>query len=84
MRIDRYTKIVLTMLVLLLAVMAFTPLFQPHRVNAAGKYVGVQFSYSNGEPTFFDTNTGDVWIHDNSGHFKQHYKIDTWGHDLAR
>jgi hypothetical protein len=84
MRIDRYTKIGLTILVLLLAVIALKPLFQPQLTNAAGQYAGVQFSYSNGEPTFFDTNSGDVWIHDNNGHFKQHYKVGAWGHDLGR
>jgi hypothetical protein len=87
-RIDRYTKTMLTLIALLLAVIALKPLFQPQvamaQADAQGKYDHVQFSYSGGETAFFDTQTGDVWTHDQDGHFKQHYKVNEWGKDLGR
>ena len=84
MRIDLYTKIVLTMLVLLLAVVASTPLFQPQSALAQGKYVGLQFSYSGGNHAFFDTRSGDVWEYGDNGHFRQHYKVHEFGKDHDR
>ncbi len=87
-RIDRYTKTILTLIALLLAVIAFKPLIQPQvamaQADAPGKYDHVQFSYSGGEAAFFDTHSGDVWTHDDNGHFKQHYKVGEWGKDLGR
>jgi hypothetical protein len=87
-RIDRYTKTILTLIAMLLAVLALKPLYQPQVALAEGQeqadYGHVQFSYSGGEAAFFDTRSGDVWTHDNSGHFKQHYKVNRWGKDLDR
>jgi hypothetical protein len=89
MRIDLYTKTILTVIALLLGVVAFKPMLQPQVAMAQGSmaqgdYGHMQFSYSGGEASFFDSHSGDVWIHDKDGHFRQHYKIHTWGKDLDR
>jgi len=84
MRIDLYIKTLLTLIVLFLAMIALKPVFQPPAAMAAGNFGSIQFSYSSGEPAFFNTQTGDVWLHDNNGHFRQHYKVNTFGRDLDR
>jgi hypothetical protein len=81
MRIDRYTKTILTIIALLLAVIVLKPLFQPQPAMAEGKYAGVQFSYSGGNHAFFDTRTGDVWEYGEDGHYRQHHKIHEFGKD---
>ena len=48
MRIDLYTKIILTLVAVLLAVMVLKPILQPQAAMADGPYGGVQFSYSGG------------------------------------
>jgi hypothetical protein len=88
-RIDRYTKTILTLIALLLAVIALKPIFQPdvamaQEAQAQARYGHMLFSYSAGQAAFFDTRSGDVWTHDNAGHFQQHYKVKTWGKDLDR
>ena len=84
MRIDLYTKTILTLIALFLAVVAMKPIFQPQSVSAAGDYVGVQFSYSGNNHAFFDTRSGDVWEYGDNGHFKQHYKVKELGKDHER
>jgi len=84
MRIDLYTKTILTLILLFLAIIALRPYFQPPAAQAAGSWGSVQFSYSGGEPAFFDTRSGDVWLHDNNGHYRQHYRVNTFGKDLDR
>ncbi len=84
MRIDTYTKTMLTLIVLLLAVIALKPLFQPQAALAQGRYVGLQFSYSGGNHAFFDSNSGDVWEYGDNGKFRQHYKIHELGKDHDR
>jgi len=81
MRIDRYTKTILTIIALLLAVIVLKPLFQPQPAMADGKYVGVQFSYSGGNHAFFDSRSGDVWEYGDNGQFRQHYKVHEFGKD---
>ena len=63
MRIDLYTKIVLTVIAVMLTLIACRPLVSPDAaVRAEGPFAGVQFT-SDGGPAFtaFDTRTGDVW-----------------------
>jgi uncharacterized membrane protein len=55
----RPTKIILTVIALLLAVIALTPLVQPQPAMAQGSFSGVQFT--GGLYGFFDTRTGDIW-----------------------
>jgi hypothetical protein len=84
MRIDTYTKTILTLIALLLAVIALRPIFQPQPAMADGKYVGVQFSYSGGNHAFFDGRSGDVWEYGDNGQFRQHYKVHEFGKDHDR
>ena len=44
MRIDLYTKTILTIIALLLAVFTLKPIFQPQAAMAQGGYAGIQFS----------------------------------------
>ena len=84
MRIDLYTKTILTLVALLLAVNVLKPILQPQAAMADGRFSSVQFSYSGGNHAFFDTRSGDVWEYGDSGHFKQHYKVHELGKDHDR
>lgn len=84
MRIDLYTKTILTLIALLLSVLALKPVFQPQSANAAGAYANVQFSYSGGNHAFFNANTGDVWEYGDHGDFRNHYKVHEFGKDHDR
>jgi len=84
MRIDLYTKTILTLIALLLAVFAAKPLLQPQTALADGGYTGIQFSYSGGNHAFFNANTGDVWEYGDHGNFRNHYRITTFGKDHGR
>jgi len=62
MRIDFYTKAVLTLIALALLVIAGNSLINPKQnVAAAGKFSDVQFSYAMGGILAVDTRTGDIW-----------------------
>ena len=62
MRIDLYTKTILTVIALLLAVIALKPVLQPQPVMAQGNLSGVQFAIGGDHGYwFFDTKTGDIW-----------------------
>ena len=84
MRIDLYTKTILTLIALLLAVFTLKPILQPQAAMAQGNYAGIQFSYSGGNHAFFDTRSGDVWEYGDNGHFRQHYKVRELGKDHGR
>ena len=84
MRIDLYTKTILTLVALLLAVIVMKPILQPQAAMADGPYGSIQFSYSGGNHAFFDTRSGDVWEYGDNGHFKQHYKVHEFGKDHDR
>src|SRR5580658_952344 len=84
MRIDVYTKTILTIIALFLAMFALKPILQPQAVMAQGAYAGIQFSYSGGNHAFFNTNTGDVWEYGDHGNFKSHYKVHELGKDHMR
>jgi hypothetical protein len=79
-----YTKTILTLIALFLAVIALKPIFQPQSVMAQGAYAGIQFSYSGGNHAFFNSNTGDVWEYGDHGNFKNHYKVKEFGKDHGR
>lgn len=56
MRTHTYTKAVLTIIMLLLAVIAFKPLVTPATTaSAQGTFAGVQFSFEGANFTAFDT-----------------------------
>lgn len=84
MRIDLYTKTILTLVALLLAVSVLKPILQPQAAMADGRYSSVQFSYSGGNHAFFDTRSGDVWEYGDNGHFRNHYKVREFGKDHGR
>ena len=66
MKPDLYTKTVLTVIALVLAVIACRPLFNPQTtVSAQGPFAGVLFS-GGGSHSFFDTRTGDLWTYSNA------------------
>ena len=82
MRIDIYTKTILTLIALLLATVVLK--FQPESAMAAGKFDQIQFSYSGGNHAFFDARSGDVWEYGDKGDFKNHYKVNELGKDHGR
>ena len=84
MRIDLYTKTILTIIALLLAVFALKPILQPQTALAQGGYAGIQFSYSGGNHAFFNANTGDVWEYGDHGDFRNHYRVHEFGKDHGR
>jgi hypothetical protein len=64
MRIDLYTKVILTLIACVLLVIAGNALIKPSRsVTAAGALIGVQFSYAMGSLLAVDTRTGDIWVY---------------------
>ena len=81
MRIDLYTKIILTVIALLLAVIALTPIVQPQPAMAQGSFSGVQFDMGS----FFDTRTGDIWQYNyRDGLPKMHFKLIQLGKPLVQ
>jgi hypothetical protein len=83
MRIDLYTKTVLTVIALLLAVIALKPVLQPQAVMAQGNLSGVQFAPDmSGGSWFFDTHTGDIW-HYSGSEVDRHRKVTQLGKNLA-
>ena len=71
MKLDLYTKAVLTVIALLLALIACKPLLSPETTaSAQGALAGVQFTtfIAEGSRTygFFDSRTGEVWFYDGS------------------
>jgi hypothetical protein len=84
MRIDVYTKTIITIIALLLAVVALKPILQPQAALAEGGFAGIQFSYSGGNHAFFNANTGDVWEYGDNGRFRNHYKVREFGKDHGR
>ena len=85
MRIDLYTKTILTIIALLLAVIVLKPIFQPQATMADDRdFARIQFSYSGGNHAFFDTRSGDVWEYGDKGQFREHYKVHEFGKDHDR
>jgi hypothetical protein len=84
MRFDVYTKTIVTIIALLLAVMVLKPIIQPQTAIADGGFAGIQFSYSGGNHAFFNANTGDVWEYGDHGDFRNHYKVHELGKDHGR
>jgi hypothetical protein len=61
MRIDLYTKSLLTLIVVFLGFAVLRPMLEPSPVQAVGKFDGVVFSASPAGFWAFDTRTGDAW-----------------------
>jgi hypothetical protein len=61
MRIDLYTKAVLTIIAIMLSVIASNQLISPRVASAQGSFAGVQFTGPGG--SFFDSRTGEIWVY---------------------
>lgn len=63
MKIDLYTKAVLTLIAIFLAIIALKPLAASPVSAADGKFAHIQFSSfgQSGWVYFFDQRTGDLW-----------------------
>jgi hypothetical protein len=70
MRIDWYTKGVLTVIAVLLGVIALRPYVSPDAVaHAQGSFAGMQYGGGKFNPEFFDSRTGDMYDYE-EGFFK--------------
>jgi FlaG/FlaF family flagellin (archaellin) len=64
MKIDTCTKAILTVIAVMLTVIALRPLVSPESASAqAGAFTGIQYSHAQGDYTFFDSRTGDIWVY---------------------
>jgi hypothetical protein len=61
MRIDLYTKAVLTIIAIALAVIASNQIVSPRVASAQGTFAGLQFTGGGGWSYFFDSRTGEIW-----------------------
>jgi len=84
MRIDLYTKTILTIIAVLLAAMLLRPIVQPQPALADGSFGHIQFSFSGGNHAFFDTRSGEVWEYGDHGNYRTHYKVREFGKDHGR
>lgn len=84
MRIDWYTKGVLTVIAVLLGVIALRPYVSPDAVaHAQGGFSGVQFSAGPGGLNFFDTKTGEIWGYSSAGPYKDKFRLTKSGGALV-
>ena len=85
MRIDWYTKGVLTVIAVLLGVIALRPYVSPDTVaHAQGSLTGVQVWYGDvASPKFFDARTGQVWGY-SSGKLEAKYQLTGVGATLVK
>jgi hypothetical protein len=80
MRIDWYTKGVLTVIAVLLAVIAFKQYVSPDAVvQAQGAFAGVQYTGSPAWDSFFDVRTGEVYGYFEGKVLQRHYRLTTLG-----
>jgi hypothetical protein len=85
MRIDRYTKAVLTVIALLLTVIALRPYVSPDAVaQAQGTFTGVEFSAGPGGLNFFDTRSGEIWGYSSAGPFSDKLRLTRLGQPLIK
>ena len=61
MRIDTYTKTILTLIALLLAIVVLRPVFEPPTASAQSAFAGIQFLGGPDNLMTVDTRTGDIW-----------------------
>jgi hypothetical protein len=79
MSIDLYTKTILTIIALLLAIVALKPLVQPTPAMAQRSFKETQFSGSDGWFYLFDGTSGDAWVYDGRGRVRSHLKFTQLG-----
>lgn len=61
MKLDRYSKLILTVITLMLTVIACKSVIQPGAAAAEGPLAGVQFARNMVGFFAIDSKTGDVW-----------------------
>ncbi len=65
MKIDLYTKSLLTVIAVLLAVIAYSLSVRPVKAaQLAGQFSGVQYASTVGTVSFFNPSNGEVFIYD--------------------
>jgi hypothetical protein len=90
MRIDLYTKTILTLITLLLAAILLKPIVHPQLTiaqenpNAHENLSGIQFSAAVGGFYAFDTSTGDIWAYNLASGGCAHFKLTKLGKPLTR
>jgi len=74
MKIDLYTKIVLTVIALALTFNLLKPVLLPSDVEAQEdrKFGHLQVSISANRTYFFDTKTGDLWVYYENNDIKKY------------
>jgi hypothetical protein len=75
MRIDRYSKVVLTVIALLLGLIVCRQYGSPETVAAQGSLIGVQMAVTPLGYTFFDTRSGEVWEYSGANLHAKHRMI---------
>jgi hypothetical protein len=88
MRIDLYTRAVLTAIALLLAVIAVRPYVSPETTAfAQGTFAGVQFvdivDADSGSGTFFDTRSGEIWVYSGGG-IRHKFRLTKLGQPIVK
>ena len=85
MRIDLYTKTVLTIIMLLLGVVALRPLASPTTTaQAYSPFSGLRFSGGAGGFWLFNDQTGDAWWYDVPGGAPRHVKLQDVGDPMVQ
>jgi len=80
MRIDWYTKGVLTIIAVLLGVIALRPYVSPDAVaHAQGSFTGVQYSGPSNVYSFFDPRTGEVYAYFSDAGPTAHFRLTKLG-----
>jgi hypothetical protein len=65
MRLDLYTKAVLSVIALALVMIACNQYVHPQTTaSAQAQFAGVQFAIGEGGLVFFDTRSGEVWAYE--------------------
>ena len=80
MRIDLYTKAVLTIIAIMVTVIASNELTSPRVANAQGPFIGIQWAAGRG---FFDSRTGEIWNYGQEGKLKLDGRLAKLGQSLA-
>ena len=85
MRIDIYTKVVVTVIAFLLGIIAVRPMVRPGvTAQAQGGFGGLQYSGPTGI-SFFDSRTGDIWFYESdNGKAYLHWRMTRPGAPLTK
>jgi hypothetical protein len=82
MRIDMYSKVVLTLIALLLGLIVCRQYGSPETVAAQGALTGVQVAVTPLGYSFFDSRTGELWEYSGANLHAKH-RVSKLGSALA-